>query len=240
MSDDRPTTSGDMPPSAEAATASRETQRLVRVLEHHDIDVVLDVGANVGQYGQRLRRGGYRGRIVSFEPLSKAHAALAQAARDDPKWEVAPRLALGDSDQPVMLNVSAESDMSSVLDFTPDMGRLLDSSAYVGSEIASQARLEAVFNKYVQPDERVALKIDTQGTEHRVLAGALSVLGRIALVQTELSVVPIYQEEPGYRTMIDRLDDLGFTPVLFIPGYFNRRTARLIGMDGVFIRNPAD
>ena len=230
------TRDGPAAPAADAPPASRETQRLVRVLEHHDVDVVLDIGANVGQYAQRLRRGGYAGRIVSFEPLSKAHLALEQAARDDPGWQVAPRLALGDSDQPVMLHVSAESDMSSVLDFTPDMARLLDSSAYVGSEIASQARLEAVFGKFVDPGERVAIKIDTQGTEHRVLAGAQGVLARIAVIQTELAVVPVYQGEPDYRIMIDQLDALGFLPVLFIPGYFNRRTARLIAMDGVFVR----
>ena len=221
---------------SEEATVSRETQRLIRVLDHYDINLVLDVGANVGQYGQRLRRGGYEGRIVSFEPLNKAHAALAQAASDDPNWEVAPRMALGDSDQPVMLNVSAESDMSSVLEFTPDMGRLLDSSAYVGSETASQARLEAVFAKFVESGERVALKIDTQGTEHRVLAGARGVLKRIPVIQTELAIVPVYQEEPGFVDMIQKLDDLGYTPTLFMPGYFNRRTARLIGMDGVFVR----
>ena len=230
------TATGTGPSPADSPTVSRETQRLVRVLQYHDVDVVLDVGANIGQYAQRLRRGGYTGRIVSFEPLGKAHLALEEAARGDPGWQVAPRIALGDSDQPVMLNISAESDMSSVLGFTPDMARLLDSSAYVGTEIASQSRLEAVFAKYVHPGERVALKVDTQGTEHRVLDGAKGVIGRLAVIQTELAIVPVYQGEPDYRAMIDRLDDLGFVPILFIPGYFNRRTARLIGMDGVFAR----
>lgn len=225
--------------SGETGNVSRETARLVRVLGHHGITLVLDVGANIGQYAQRLRRGGYAGRIVSFEPLTKAFHTLEAAAAGDPGWSLAPRLALGDSDVPVMLHVSAESDMSSVLDFTPEMAQLLDSSAYVGSEVASQARLEAVFDKYVEAGDRVALKIDTQGTEHRVLAGARGVLKRIPVIQTELSIVPVYQGEPDYLEMIARLDDLGYRPVLFMPGYFNKRTARLIGMDGVFVRNDA-
>ena len=219
------------------AEISKETRNLARVLEHQEIDLVFDIGANLGQYARRLRRGGYEGRIVSFEPLSRAHAALEEAAADDRAWTVAPRMAIGDSDRPVTINVSAESDMSSALDFTPEMARLLDSSAYVGTEVASQARLDAVFARYAAPGDRVMVKIDTQGTERRALDGARGVLAAIRVIQIELSVVAVYQGEPSYLEMIAHLDELGFAPVLFIPGYFNRRTARLIGMDGVFVRD---
>lgn len=218
------------------AEISKETRNLMRVLDHHGIDLVFDIGANLGQYARRLRRGGYDGRIVSFEPLSRAHNALEEAAADDPAWTIAPRLALGDSEGPVTLNVSAESDMSSVLDFTADMARLLDSSAYVGTEVAPQARLDAVFSGYAAAGDRVMVKIDTQGTERRVLEGARGVLPAVRAIQIELSIVPVYEGEPSYVETIAHLAGLGFAPVLFIPGYFNRRTARLIGMDGVFVR----
>lgn len=211
-------------------------RNLAHVLAHHRISLVLDVGANVGQYAQRLRRDGYAGRIVSFEPLTAAHAELVRAAEGDPLWTVAPRMALGDADTPIRLNVSAESDMSSVLDFTAEMAALLDSSAYVGTEVASQARLEAVFGRYAGPDDRVLLKIDTQGTERRVLEGARGVLRRLTAIQTELAIVPVYRGEAGWLEVIAFLRDWGFEPALFIPGYFNRRTARLIGMDGLFVR----
>lgn len=57
---------------------------------------VLDVGANVGQFGAGLRRAGFSGTIVSFEPLSAAHARLSEIAAGDPAWHVAPRMALGE------------------------------------------------------------------------------------------------------------------------------------------------
>jgi FkbM family methyltransferase len=223
-----------------AGEVSRNTRNLMRVLEFHGIDLVLDIGANVGQYGRRLRRGGYRGRIVSFEPLSAAHAALTEAAAGDGAWEVAPRVAIGDSDRPVTVNISATSDLSSVLDFTREMADLLDSSAYVGSEVASQARLEALFGRFVRPGERVLLKTDTQGYDRQVIEGARGILKRVPLIQVELSVVAIYRGGLPWLDMVRWLDTLGYSPIFFIPGYFNRRTARLLEMDGVFLRRDAD
>ena len=72
--------------------------RLVALLDHHRINTVFDVGANVGQYGKRLRSSGYKGRIISFEPLTAAHAELSRAAAGDPFWEVAPPMAIGDAE----------------------------------------------------------------------------------------------------------------------------------------------
>lgn len=220
--------------SARPDAPSKSTRQLLRVLEHHRIDRVIDVGANTGQYARRLRRAGYRGAVVSVEPASAAYAELVRAAAGDPGWSVAPRLALGAEERTVTLRLSGEPDMSSVLAMTPAMARLLDSAAPVGQEEVRQARLDALLDDVAAVDARLLLKVDTQGTELSVIEGARGVLDRLRLIQLELSILPVYKGEPDYRTVIDALAGLGFAPVLFIPGYFNRRTARLISMDGVF------
>lgn len=48
------------------------------------INVVLDVGANVGQFAHALRGIGFAGRIISFEPVGRDFAVLRMRMRKDP------------------------------------------------------------------------------------------------------------------------------------------------------------
>jgi FkbM family methyltransferase len=210
------------------------------VLGHFRITCVLDVGANVGQYGARLREWDYPGRIVSFEPQAAAHAALARRAAADPAWQVAPRIALGNRAGQIELEVSAESDMSSVLPQNALLRRVSPSSAVVRKETVPLGRLDDVAGSYLAPDDRVFLKVDTQGYETQVLAGAGGLLERLAGIQLELSLVPLYEGERAFRAMLDDLAALGFEPYLFLPGYFERKLARQLQVDGVFMRPIRD
>lgn len=53
----------------------------------HRIEVVLDVGANDGDFGRKIRDEGYRGRIASLEPNPAAYERLCGAIVNDPLWE---------------------------------------------------------------------------------------------------------------------------------------------------------
>lgn len=218
------------------APVSKNTRNLIGVLSYHGVTHVIDVGANVGQYAQRLRRGGYAGRIVSVEPNPQAHTVLSAAAQQDGDWTVVPPMALGAEAGTLTLNRPQASDMASVRSLTPTMAGHLDDARPVDRVTVPVDRLDRRLDAWVPSDAVVALKSDTQGYEAEVLAGASGVLDRITVIQLELSLVPVYAGTPDWRTMIDRLAALGFDPVLFIPGYFHKRTGRLIEMDGVFAR----
>lgn len=219
-----------------AAAPSKTARRLADVLAVAGIDCVIDVGANVGQYGAMLRSAGYAHRIVSIEPFPDAHAALSRAAADDPLWEVLPPMALGADPGHATLHVSPNSDMSSLLPMTAPMRRLLDGDVPNADVSVPVARLDDVIDRCVGGAATPLLKLDVQGSEAAVLDGAPAALDRLAGLQVELSLVPVYEGSADWRRMIDRLAALGFEPALFIPGYFNRRIGRLIEMDGVFLR----
>ena len=84
-------------------------------LERHEVDLVLDVGAATGGYARKIRAGGYRGRICSFEPLKGSFAMLERAAADDPDWSCF-QVALGAEKEVAELNVADNSDSSSLLE----------------------------------------------------------------------------------------------------------------------------
>jgi FkbM family methyltransferase len=210
--------------------------QLAALLAFQRIDTVLDVGANVGQYGRRLRDWGYQGRIVSFEPLSAAHEQLVRAAASDPAWTIAPRMAIGDLDGEIDIQVSAESDMSSILPQSDLMKRISPTSRVEAIERVPIRRLERIAGDYVHAADRVLLKIDTQGFEPQVLDGGAALLPRLAAIQLEMSLLPIYQGERDYLAMIGRLAAAGFTLHLVLPGYFERKLGRMLEIDGVFCR----
>lgn len=204
------------------------------------VNLVLDVGANAGQYGAALREAGYAGRIVSFEPLDSARKQLLAASAGDADWEVAERAAIGGEDGEIEIHVSANSFSSSALDMLPAHLRSAPESRYVGSERVPLRRLDGIAGPCLRPDSVTLLKIDTQGYEDRVLEGAAAILPRVAAIQLELSVVPLYAGQKLLPEMLERLRDLGFSPWALWPAFVAPGSARLLQVDATFLRSSGD
>ncbi len=89
--------------------SERDSKRqLVKQLESRQVDVVLDVGANSGQYAKALRRVGFKRHIVSFEPLSGTFSLLESKASKDPLWDCR-QYALGDVDGTISINIAGNA-----------------------------------------------------------------------------------------------------------------------------------
>ncbi len=207
-----------------------------RLLELKRISLVLDVGANTGGFATHMRGDvGWRGPMVSFEPLSDAFAALRRAAAGDAQWRQA-QIALGDRDEEAVINVAGNSQSSSLLEMLPAHAAAAPTACYQGREKISVRRLDSVFHEYGRENDSVYLKIDTQGFESRVLAGVGKHLQQIAVLQLELSVVPLYQGEMVATEMIAHLQSLGFVLSNLEPVFKDRRSEALLQVDGLFFR----
>jgi FkbM family methyltransferase len=214
-------------------------RRIAAMLEAAGVTVLLDIGANEGQYVGYLRAAGWRGRVVSFEPVAAVHAKLVANAARDPAWEVAPAMALGGKEGVAEITVSNESDMSSLLPLRQEILRVSPSSAAAGGESVAVRTLDDVFGEFVRADDRAFLKIDTQGYEGAVLDGATMSLPRLAGLQVELSLTPLYEGEAAWREIVDRLEAAGFELRFVLPGYYDRHLKRMLQFDGVFFRPAA-
>jgi FkbM family methyltransferase len=212
-------------------------RNLVKEFTSRKIDVVLDAGANSGQYATGLRHSEFGGRIVSFEPLSGPFARLAQSASADPLWDCR-HYALGDVDGTISMNVAGNAGASSsILPMLQSHQDAFPRANYVGTEDVEIRRLDAVAPEVLRQDDVAFLKIDVQGFEKQVIAGGATTINqRCVGIQIELSFAALYDGDMLIQEALDLVDSLGFVLAGLAPGFIDVRNGRVLQADGVFFR----
>src|SRR5699024_1774068 len=186
-------------------------------LERFGIDVVLDVGGNVGQYGKSLRSEGYTGHIISFEPVPQFYEKLQQVASADGAWTVH-QMGLGAEDGSLPMRV--QRSLSSMLDNT-DFGRQrFKSMREFGDDEPIKVpvhRLDNVLDEVLAPlrakgiaNPRIYLKMDTQGFDLEVFAGLGEWMRDIMAMQSEVALLLIYEQMPRMPEALATYEDAGF------------------------------
>jgi FkbM family methyltransferase len=196
-------------------------------LEHHlkeffdwaKVNCVLDVGAFVGNYALELRKLGYKGRIISFEPLSDSFAKLSMNLKDDSSWSGQP-YGLSDTSRDAILTTHTRGNFNSLLTMTPDAEAAykIDHDNSGKAQVALRRLdevLPALLSGIDQP--RVFLKMDTQGHDLAVMRGAAGVRPWIVGLQSEMPAIRIYNGMPSIAEMLEAYQGLGFVPIGFYP-----------------------
>lgn len=207
-----------------------------KIFEAFNIDVVLDVGANTGQFAEQIRNDfNFNGRIISFEPISNVCNELYKKAKSDKKWEIMP-FALGDQNAKSKINISSNLQSSSLLKILPRHVKSASESKYIGSETIEVKTLDSIFNKLCTNVNNTYLKIDTQGYESNVIIGSENSLKYIDTVQVEMSLVPLYKDALLFNKMYDLLINKGYTLVSIEPVFIDKNTGQLLQVDCIFHR----
>jgi FkbM family methyltransferase len=168
------------------------------------IDCVLDVGANRGQFAYELRKTGYTGLIISFEPISTVFRALQERFANDSSW-IGHQIALGSSDERKTITVPGNTLLSSFLEPIFAFENRM-------TETVEIRRLDGLLPT-ILPDAdsmRIFLKMDTQGYDLEVFRGASGCLDKIQGIQSELSVQPLYKDMPHYLEVLEEYETAGF------------------------------
>ena len=210
-------------------------ERRIKLMKHHGVNVLFDVGANTGQYARGMRNRGMGGRIVSFEPLSSAFAALESSARSDDAWVVM-NCALGDRDGEGEINIAGNSQSSSLLEMLPAHLDRTPRAKTIGTESIKIRRLDSLMPELLKSADRPFLKVDAQGYERAVIAGAGARIADFVGVQLEVALVPLYAGETLLAPMILHMESLGFVLMSLEPGFCDTETGQLLQTDCVFFR----
>ena len=222
-----------------ALTSYAVGEHVAAILDLYRVNLVIDVGANRGQYARRLRRAGYRGRIASFEPVPEVFERLREAAAGDPRWSVHP-YALGSEDTQASMHV-VPGTLSSVLapsDFGAERYAQLREPAAQPIQVR---RLDGVLDELTAglEDPRIYLKLDTQGYDVEVFRGAGTRVAEFVGMQSEVALMRIYEGMPRLPEALALYESSGFEVTALYPVSRESATARVLEFDCVMVRAGA-
>jgi len=208
-----------------------------KLLKHFGVDMIFDIGANVGQYALETLGFGFDGTLVSFEPMTKEYTILQEKVKSNPNWVLAPQMAVGDTSGFIEFNVSENSESSSILDPNEYALGFDPTIKTVKKEKVRIETVDNLFETYAKGKNNLFLKIDVQGYEENVLKGAANVISKVKGIHVEFSLKPLYAGQKSMMDIMQMINDFGFEPYYFIPHVSIDNIGRLMQVDGVFFRN---
>ncbi|MEZ5341302.1 MAG: FkbM family methyltransferase [Acidimicrobiales bacterium] len=176
-------------------------------LRRLDVETVIDVGANIGQFATWVRWRFPDAALISFEPFPHAAATYRQHV-SGPRVTLH-ECALGSLAGTSTLHVAGSDDSSSLLEIGDRQVELYPSTKEVDTIEVPVRRLDEIVTTN---DLRGAalLKIDVQGTELDVLHGASALVGSIRWVYVECSFVELYTGQALAPEIVRFLDAADF------------------------------
>ena len=210
--------------------------RRLRAMQDNQVDVVLDIGASEGCYGKKLRDSGYKGRIISFEPLIEAYQTLLRVSGNDQLWQ-AVNTAIGNYDGVAFINVSGRRTSSSILPMLPSHIAAAPESAYITKEKVQMRCLDSILDDLITRNNRIYIKIDVQGYERSVLQGAAAMLKMAAAIEVEISMIPLYEGSILHAEMIMEMDNFGFNLISWEDVFTDPQKGYVLQSDCIFVRD---
>lgn len=184
---------------------------IINLVNAYKIDLVLDVGANLGQFGKTLRQEGYGGEIHSFEPVSATYGLLEKASHADKQWFVH-HCAMGNECGNSTINIAGSPDLSSLL-----MPNKFGKEKYKKIETLRKENIKiSTIDTFLEQqitdldNRRIFLKMDTQGYDLNVFKGSSNTLKYIVCILSEISLIPIYFGMPHYLDALKNYEEQGF------------------------------
>jgi FkbM family methyltransferase len=169
---------------------------------------VLDVGANTGQFVDEARKIAPDAFIYSFEPLRECFEALRGARANDPRFR-AFHVALGDEPGVVTMHRNAYTQSSSLLPMAELHKTAFPETRHSSPEQVDVKRLDDVAAE-LTIERPMLLKIDVQGFEAKVIAGATETLRAADVIIVETGVESLYEGQALFDDVYRMLFERGF------------------------------
>lgn len=209
---------------------------LSTLIRFHEINTIIDVGANVGQFGLSMRNRGFDGLIISIEPLTTAFEQLQIVAAAHGPWETH-HSAAGDANGIVEINIAGNSESSSILPMARRHEVAAPESRYIGQETVAIRTLDSLFEKRLSVLGNILLKIDVQGFEPQVLLGAARTVDHAVGIMMETSIIPMYEGSICLEDALRIMKSKAFLLSHVERAFWERDTQQLLQLDCIFFKD---
>lgn len=199
--------------------------RYLKRLFYWNIDLVLDIGASNGVFGLWLRRLGYRGPIIGFEPLPRQRLPGVD-------WPIH-EFGIGDSNYTTTLNIAGGcGDSSSILPMLERHRQCAPYANYCSTKEIQIKTLDSIWDQLTYGvANRVLIKIDVQGYEGHILRGGRESIPKATMLQVETSLVPLYEGELLLNDWLIWAYGNNWQLVDLLPGFEDSNNGQLLQTD---------
>ncbi len=212
---------------------TKEFDKKVKIMATLNIEVVLDVGANIGQFGSMLRSSGYPNQIISFEPVSSSYDSLENISKSDDLWTCF-NFGLGAENQEMDIFITQNKVSSSLLEPEQNLRTIEESTEVVESEKILVKTLDSIFQEMNLQGKNIFLKMDVQGYEQNVLMGASQSLSQISALQMEMPLIKTYKGSHNFYELDAFVRDKNFELIGLDDGFYDPKTGYLLEVDGIY------
>lgn len=207
----------------------------VSLLNQLGIDLVADIGANIGQYSLELIEAGFKEKIISFEPLSDVYDKLVNRSVKYDQWTIYDRCAVGNENGEIEINVSENYQSSSIYNVMDKSIAAEPRTRFIKKEKVKIIKLSDALK--FDKKSKIHLKIDVQGFEEQVLMGAASIFDNVSSIEVEISLLPLYEGALTPQTLLTKLNNYGFSPAFYTSVFEDINTGGVLQLNGLFVKN---
>lgn len=199
-----------------------------------EIDTIIDVGANTGQFAAKARYLFPNSFLYSIEPLPDIFQILETRFAGDSKFK---GFNIGVGDRPGSFSFfrNSFSDSSSLLPMKELHKELFPFTKNEQEITIKVDTLDHLFEgEYL--GERILLKMDTQGLERQVIEGGRAILSKSKILIIEVSFVELYESQPLFDDIYSILIEMGFRYSGSFDQLISPKDGQIIQADAIFIR----
>jgi FkbM family methyltransferase len=199
-----------------------------------EIDTVLDVGGNIGQFSKTMRLLLPKAKIYAFEPLADCYLQMEKLMQDDINYKGF-NIGLGDKKDTLTMQKSSYAPSSSFLKMSQKHKEAFPQTAGNEAVTVEVCRLDDIIRE-IEIGKNILIKVDVQGYEAMVLKGGLETFAKAKVLIMELSFQELYEKQPLFNDIYQELEKIGFKFMGVSAQMASPQDSQFLDADCIFVK----